>query len=154
VVVVAGVPGGEGGFDRSGLRARRGGQVGCRHGADGGQQVVRVDAGLGAAAGGGAGQRGAQVPDLDGGQQRVGVRAGQPDQGVDRGGGGGGQERAGPLKGDRLGGVHVELAERGGGGGREGVAVRAQPAQRLGQLRAGARVAEVGGLDLDEGPAA
>jgi hypothetical protein len=37
------------------------------------------------------------VPDLDGGQQRVGVRAGQPDQGVDRGGGEVGQERAGNV---------------------------------------------------------
>jgi len=43
------------------------------------------------------------------------------------------------LKGHRLAGVHVELAKRGGWDGREGVDFRAEPAQRLGQFRAGAR---------------
>jgi hypothetical protein len=89
--------GGESVLDRLYVRADRAGQAGCRDGAHGDQQVVRVDAGLGATAGGGAGQRAAHVPDLDGGQQRVGVRAGQPDQGVDRGGGEVGQERAGNV---------------------------------------------------------
>jgi len=124
---ITGMPRGQGVLDRLRLRVRRGGQVGCGGGADGGQQVVRIDAGLGATAGGGAGQRAAQVPDLDGGQQRASVRAGQPDQGVDRGGGEVGQERAGPVKGHRLVGVHVELAERGGRDGREGVEFRAKP---------------------------
>jgi hypothetical protein len=87
VVVAAGVPGGEGVLDRPRLRMHHSLQVGCEGPAHGNHQVVRVDAGLGAAAGGGAGEGAAEVADLDGGQQRVGVRARQPDQGVDRGGG-------------------------------------------------------------------
>ena len=59
VGVVAGVPGGQGVLDRLCLRAYRADQVGCGGGADGEQQVARVDAGLGAAAGGGTGQRAA-----------------------------------------------------------------------------------------------
>ncbi|HEY6315385.1 MAG TPA: hypothetical protein VIY52_31900 [Streptosporangiaceae bacterium] len=53
-----------------------------------------------------------------------------------------GQERAVALAGHRLAGVHVQLAERGSGDHREGVPFRAEPAQRPGQLGAGARVAE------------
>src|SRR6266487_6094294 len=53
-----------------------------------------------------------------------------------------------------LAGVHVQLAERGGGDHREGVQFRAEPAQRLDQLGTGARVAEIGSLNHGEGPAA
>src|SRR5215468_356359 len=45
VGVVAGVPRGQGVLDRLGLRAHRGGQVGCGGGAGGEQQVAGVDAG-------------------------------------------------------------------------------------------------------------
>jgi hypothetical protein len=48
----------------------------------------------------------------------------------------------------------VQLLERGGGDGREGVQFRAEPTQRLDQLRAGVRIAEVGGFDQREGAAA
>jgi hypothetical protein len=72
VVVVADTPWGEGVLDRLRLRANGGGQVRCGADADGDQQVVRVDARLGAAAGGGAGQRATQMADLDTGQRRVG----------------------------------------------------------------------------------
>jgi hypothetical protein len=93
------VPGGEGVLDRSRVRARRrpGRVWGGAHGV---QQVVRVDAGLGAA-GGGAGQRAAEVPDLDAGQRRLGLRSCCRDQDVDRGGGEVGQrlERAGAVAG-------------------------------------------------------
>jgi hypothetical protein len=58
------------------------------------------------------------------------------------------------LKGDGLVGVHVLLAEGGGWDGCKGVELGAQPAQRLAQLRAGARVAEEGGLNYHEGPTA
>ncbi|HEX6449118.1 MAG TPA: hypothetical protein VF060_06635 [Trebonia sp.] len=148
------MPVGEGVLDRSRLRAHGGGQVGCGGGAHGVQQVIRVDAGLGAAARGGAGQRAAEVADLDAGQRRVGLRSCYRDQGIDRGGGEVGHERALALGGHRLVWVHVQLAERGGWEGREGVEFRAETAQRLGQFGAGARVAEVGGLDHGESPAA
>jgi len=116
--------------------------------------VAGVDVGLGAATGGGAGERAAEVPDLDAGQRCAGVRAGHGDHGVDRGGGEAGGERAVALVGYRLVGVHVEVLERGGGDHREGVEFGAEPAQRPDQLRAGGRVTEVGGFHQGEGPAA
>jgi len=74
-------------------------------------------------------ERPAEVSDLDAGQGRVGVRAGQRDQGIECAGGELGEERTVALGGHRLVGVHVELLERGGGDRREGVQLRAECAQ-------------------------
>jgi hypothetical protein len=108
---------------------------------------------LGSASGDGAGQRAAQVAGLDAVGRCLGVRPGHGDQGVDCRGGKVGQERAVALARRRLDGVHVQLAERGGGDHREGVQFRAEPAQRLDQLGTGVRVTEAGSLEDGEGPA-
>ena len=94
------------------------------------------------------------MADLDAGRRCPGFGPGHGDQGVDRRGGEVGQECAVARARHRLAGVHVQLAERGGGDHRDGVHLWAEPAQRADQLGAGARVAEAGSLEDGEGPAA
>jgi hypothetical protein len=86
---------------------------------------------------GGAAQRAAQVADLDAVRRCLGVRPGHGDQGVDRGGGEAGQERAVTSAGRRLGRSMSSWPSAGGADQRDGVPFGAEPAQRPGQLDAG-----------------
>src|SRR5262249_7825210 len=77
VVVVAGVPGCEGAFDRLQVRAHRAGQVGRGGGGGGVEQVARVDVGLGSGCGGGAGQRAAQMQAIADASDAIGPGLGE-----------------------------------------------------------------------------